>query len=136
MFAACAESVYVPFGRIITCCPQQLYVVMTAALNEFGSSDLMTTSITNCASLSYVSYQVNDVVFLFQTSEQRLNAWKHLCGCCPIIAPVYFRTCFEKIVKSVVNCANQNLCCVNLIFIFPKQSRMPLRCAPTASRSS
>src|SRR5215469_6868179 len=103
MFASCSESLYVPFRRIITCCPQQLHLVITAALNEFGSRDLMTTGVANCASLRYIGYQVNYVELLFQPSEQRLNARKHRSSSCPIVAPIYFRIFFEKIVKSAVN---------------------------------
>ena len=82
--------------------------MITAALNEFGSRNLVPTRIANCASLSPVHYQVNDVEFLFQTSEQRLEANKPRSGRRPIIAPVYLRIFFEKIVESAVNGANSN----------------------------
>ena len=65
--------------------------------------------------LRYVDYQVNDVKFLFQTSEQGLNARKDCSGCRPIVAPVYFRIFFEKFVKSAVNGANQDPCSVNIV---------------------
>src|SRR5215471_2681947 len=127
---------YVPFGRVITRCPQQLHVVIKAALNEFGSCDLVPTGIANCASLSYLGYQVNDVELLFQTPEQRLNARKYCGGRCPIVAPVYLSIFFEKIVKSVLKGANQDSRSLNLLFIFPKQIENAHRLSPDASRSS
>ena len=65
--------------------------------------------------LRYVGYQVNDVKFLFQTSEQGLNARKDCSGCRPVVAPVYFRIFFEKFVKSAVNGANEDSCSVNFV---------------------
>jgi hypothetical protein len=58
---------------------------------------------------------VNDVKFLFQASEQGLNARRDCSGCRPVVAPVYFRIFFEKFVKSAVNGANQDPCSVNIV---------------------